>query len=572
MVDEKNKPADKNKQKKMQENKQYKSVKQNVKHNSESESESTDALFWADQKARDIVERREFKYIKKEIPGFDKFTVKTSASLSGVLHIGRLSDTIRGDSVHKALKDYGVDTELIWVAEDMDPLRKVPKGVPANYENYLGMPVTDVPDPDGCHDSYAEHFVSKYFEVIDEFVDTDMKKYSMREEYKKGNFSVYIKKMLDNVDTVREILNKYRTNQLSEGWSPWTPICDKCGKIDTCKVKSFDGKKVHYSCEDYEFEKTIAKGCGYIGENDPKKCNGKLMWKSEWAAQWARWGVCTEGAGKEYQVPNSAFWVNAEIVERVLDYPSPEPIFYEHLLIDNVKMSASLGNVVYPHNWLEAATPQLLRYFYNKRLMRTRSFSWKDLSKFYDEYDNAARVYYGLERIENEKEEMQIKKLFMASQLSEIESPVNINFSHASLLAQVFTKDSDIVKSLKKTGHYDEKQHLSIFTRIKKARAWLEKYAPEEAKFTIQEKVPEITLAENLKSALREIPELVEKHHDEQSLFNGFYELIKKNNLTAKEFFGASYKILLNRDRGPKLATLLLSVDKDVIEKLFGKL
>ena len=79
-------------------------------------------------------------------------------------------------------------------------------------------------------------------------------------------------------------------------------------------------------------------------------------------------------------------------------------------------------------------------------------------------------------------------------------------------------------------------------------------------------------MAENLKSALREIPELVEKHHDEQSLFNGFYELIKKNNLTAKEFFGASYKILLNRDRGPKLATLLLSVDKDVIEKLFGKL
>src|SRR3989338_3612601 len=198
MVDEKNKPADKNKQKKMQENKQYKSVKQNVKHNSESESESTDALFWADQKARDIVERREFKYIKKEIPGFDKFTVKTSASLSGVLHIGRLSDTIRGDSVHKALKDYGAKARLIWVAEDMDPLRKVPEGVPKDYEKYIGMPVTDLPDPEGCHKSYADHHVAEYFKVLDEFVTEKMEKFSMRAEYKAGNFRPYIKKILDH--------------------------------------------------------------------------------------------------------------------------------------------------------------------------------------------------------------------------------------------------------------------------------------------------------------------------------------------------------------------------------------
>ena len=66
-----------------------------------------------------------FQYLDKTAPKFDLFTVKTSASLSGVLHIGRLSDTIRGESVYRALKDAGVSAKLIWVAEDMDPLRKV---------------------------------------------------------------------------------------------------------------------------------------------------------------------------------------------------------------------------------------------------------------------------------------------------------------------------------------------------------------------------------------------------------------------------------------------------------------
>lgn len=531
-----------------------------------------EGLFWADQKANEIINRTKLRYVQKQMPKFSEFVVKTSASLSGVLHIGRLRDTINGDAVHKALKNANVKTRLIWVAEDMDPLRKVPKGVPKKYEEYLGMPVTDVPDPEGCHKSYADHFVSKYFEDIDKFVDTDMHRYSMREEYKKGNFSEFVKKILENVDTVREILNKYRTNKLEQGWSPWTPICDNCGKIITCRVSGFDGKKVHYKCLDYNFEKTTAQGCGNEGENNPEKCNGKLMWKSEWAAQWARWKVCSEGAGKEYQVPNSAFWVNAEIVERVLGFPAPEPIFYEHLLIDNVKMSASLGNVVYPHNWLEVASPQLLRYFYNKRLMKTRSFSWKDLPKLFDEYDRASRIFHGYVKPENEKEEQHIKRLYEISQFKEIEKPLSLSFSHASLLAQVFDKDTSIVKSLKKTGHYNEEQHLQIFTRIKRARTWLEKYAPEEAKFVIQKKAPEAKLSDGQKRALKDAAKLLDKDLNEEELFSEFYKLIKKHNLTSKEFFGAAYRILLDKDRGPRLSTLLLAADKEIVQRLFNSL
>ena len=134
---------------------------------SSKDAEEFEGLFWADQIAQEIINREKFRYLDLPMKKFDVYTVKTSASLSGVLHIGRLSDTIRSSSVYEALKDAGVKAKLIWVAEDMDPLRKVPEGVPKEYEKYLGMAVTDIPDPKGCHNSYAEHHVSEYFKVID---------------------------------------------------------------------------------------------------------------------------------------------------------------------------------------------------------------------------------------------------------------------------------------------------------------------------------------------------------------------------------------------------------------------
>lgn len=528
-------------------------------------------IFWADQIAKQVISREKFHYTGTKMPEFDEYTVKTSASLSGVLHIGRLSDTIRSESVVIALKDAGVKTRLIWVAENMDPLRKVPKGVPASFEKYIGVPVTDVPDPEKCHNSYADHHMEEYFKVIDEFVVTKMEKFSMREEYKKGYFNSFIKKILNKIDDVREIQNRYRTNALKENWSPWTPICGNCGKIVTTHIISFEGEIVSYECKDYEFETTIAKGCGFKGENDTLKGNGKLLWKSEWAAQWARWKVISEGAGKEYQVPNSAFWINGEIVEKVLDFPMPVPIFYEHLTIDNQKMSASIGNVVYPKDWLEVAPPELLRFFYNKRLMTTRSFSWKDLPNLYDEYDKIAKVYSGALKLENKKEELHYKRLFEVSHGKDIKNPIEMSFSHAAVITQIFPNEEDSIKSMEKTGHYNKEQHDRIFERLHKAKTWLKKYAPDEVKFEVQKQVPkDIKLIAKEKKALYTIAELLkEKEYDEKSLFNEFYNVSNRLELKPQDFFKAAYKVLLNKEKGPKLAPFILAFGKEKVAKLF---
>lgn len=532
-----------------------------------------DGIFWADQLAKKIIERRKYRYLDREFQKPEQFAVKTAASLSGVLHIGRLSDTVRNAAVHRALIDAGQKSKIVWTADDMDPLRKIPKGVPASYEKYIGCPVSMIPDYKGCHESYAEHHLEEYLKVIREFIFEEMEVYSMTEEYKKGSFSHYIKKLIQNAALIREIQNKHRINPLKKDWSPWNPLCKNCNKIITTKITSIDAENftVTYVCKDYDFETMTAKGCGHKGENNPLKDFGKLAYKSEWAAQWARWHINSEGAGKEYQVPNSAFWINAEICEKFLDFPSPEPFFYEHILIDNQKMAASVGNVVYPREWLEVAPSELLRFFYDKRLMTTRSFSWKYLPNLYDEYDYVSKIYFGDVKLENKKEEAHYKRLFEVSHGKDIKKPIELSFSHAAVIAQIFPDEEDAIKSMEKTGHYSKELHDHIFERLHKAKIWLKKYAPEEMKFEVQKHTPKnIELAPKEKRALHELAELLKKKElDEKELHQEFYNVSNKLEIKPQDFFKAAYKVLLNKERGPKLAAFIIALGKEKVVKLF---
>tara|TARA_Y100000310_G_C20693629_1_gene823985 strand:- start:1196 stop:2800 length:1605 start_codon:yes stop_codon:yes gene_type:complete len=530
----------------------------------------SEELFWADQLADSIIKRKKFHYTDGNIKNPSTLTVKTSASLSGVLHIGRLSDTIRSESVYKALIDADQKAKLIWVAEDMDPFRKLPKGIPKKFEEYLGMAVTDMPDPHGCHKSYAEHFKEEYLEVVHDFVSTKLEIKSTREEYKKGSFKPYIKKILEHTKEIIEIQDKYRKDPL-QNWSPWKPICENCGKLSTTHLTKFNEKEFHYECKDYSFESATAKGCNHKGVDDPLKGNGKLMWKSEWAAEWAMWKIVSEGAGKEYQVPGSAFWINGEICEKILNYPEPKPIFYEHLMIDNQKMSASLGNVVYPKEWVEVSSPEHLRLFYNKKVMKTRSFSWQDLPRIYDEFDKFARIYNGEEPVENKKEEAHIKRLFNISSLKSIKKPVPVAFSQLAMVAQVFPNEKDAINILEKTGHYNKDFAKEIKERFEKAKTWLDKYVPDEQKFTIQTELPKnLDLTDKQKEALHRVAEILKKgSYNEDSLYNEFYTICKDMELPPKDLFQAGYKVLLDKERGPKLASLILAIGVDKVISLF---
>lgn len=78
--------------------------------------------------------------------------VSSGVSPSGVYHVGTLREVLTADAIMLAVRARGRDVRHIHVVDDLDPLRKIPAGVPAEFEKYFGMPLVDVPSPDGKAD------------------------------------------------------------------------------------------------------------------------------------------------------------------------------------------------------------------------------------------------------------------------------------------------------------------------------------------------------------------------------------------------------------------------------------
>ncbi len=518
---------------------------------------SEERSFWAENIAREVKGRAKFHFTDSRPPKLGQWSVKSSSSLSGVLHIGRLSDIIRGEAVSRALEKEGFKHGFIYVTEDMDPLRKIPKGVPENFAEYIGMPVSDVPDPFNCHRSYAEHFVSAFFQVLDDFLFIKPKIFSMRQEYKKGHFREIAEHLLKNAEKVQEIIESKQDSKLSKEWAPWKPVCDKCGKLQTTVITNVDGLNIDYKCQDYAFEKNVAKGCGHEGSSDLRKGNGKLVWKSEWAAQWKRWKVCSEGAGKEYEAKNSAFWANAEICEKILNFPMPVPIFYEHLMIDGKKMSASLGNVVYPKDWIEVARPEALKYLYMKRIMKSRSFSWKDIPVLELELDRAL----------SSKDS---KLVEYAGIKGRSLVPLPFDYAMVASLAQLFEQDKDLIESLVHAGLLSKKlgkpEKEALLERIKHARAWVEKHAPEEAKISFLQQVSEKEKKAMDPGARKLLPRVAGQIaflDSADGIQQAVFDIAKSVGVSPKHLFKSIYLALTGKEAGPRAGLLILALGKE---------
>jgi len=188
------------------------------------------------------VNRKKFNYTGKDMPKTNEYFIKSSTSISGIPHIGNASDVIRHDALTRALRGLGKDVTLFWVAENMDALRKVPAGIPKDFEKYLGMPVADIPCPDGCCGSYSEHFCNLFIESLEKHFGAELKFKNTAEAYRSGEFTPYIKKAMENLELIKKIWNKSRETPLQEKWTPWKPVCENCGRIMTTSVKDFDEK------------------------------------------------------------------------------------------------------------------------------------------------------------------------------------------------------------------------------------------------------------------------------------------------------------------------------------------
>jgi len=123
------------------------------------------ARAWPFEEARKLVDR---KTIQEK--GYALF--ETGYGPSGLPHIGTFGEVARTTYVRYAFECLtGIPTRLFAFSDDRDGLRKVPDNIPNKdmIAKYLEAPLTNVPDPFGCNDSFGEHNNCKLMAFLDSF-------------------------------------------------------------------------------------------------------------------------------------------------------------------------------------------------------------------------------------------------------------------------------------------------------------------------------------------------------------------------------------------------------------------
>jgi len=504
---------------------------------------------------------------------------------SGFFHIGNSrAEMLIPGFVHQNLILNGLKSTHNFIVDDFDDFDKIPQGLDIkneDFEPYLGKPLRDVPSPAGNFKSWADYFSNEVIPVMGEFgIKPNI--LSSYDSYKKGLYDKAIKTVLDNSEEVRKIWTEITKSEKPKGWIPVMIVCENCGRITTTKIRSWDGKEVEYICNQ---TRDYADGCKHKGKVKPEKGRAKLPWRIHWAATWHIFKTTYETAGKDHFAAGGSVESGQVFCREIFKSEPPFQTPTEFLLIDDTKLSGSSGNVISLKDWLNFAEPELLRFMMASYKPKTVINFDLHSNKFFllaDRYDEAEKIFFD-KKEDNDKRKIQLKKIYKFSQTKDIleKLPVQMNYSIATMIVQTFPQ-----KSLKELGNilhqrgWITKKTLSpsdkerIEKRLELAKNWLDKYAPDDVKFVVQETIPKgLKLGLKEKEALQLVVKaLKEKDWDQKDLYEEFYNICQKVGIKNTDFFKTAYNLLLNKDRGPKLAPFMLTLGKEKIIGLFEQI
>lgn len=547
-----------------------------------------ESLHWADQIASQVKHRAETDETLKKVVKEQGFIVYDEKTPSGKIHIGSGRGWVIHDVIAKALRDIKLKGRFILSSDDIDPFDKMNQDLDPNFKQYLGVPFMNIPSPVKGYKSFADYYFMQCVEKFEEYgIEAEIE--STGERYKKGDFNKTIKIILDNADKVKAIYERFYGEAPKK--LPFNPICEKCGKIGTTLSYEWDKDReiIKYKCTSDLVD--WAQGCGHEGEISPYNGNGKFPWKVEWAAKWPTIGIICELAGKDHFTPGGSRSIACAISHEILKYPPPYPSTpksigkaYEFFTIGGRKMSTSKGQGIGFVDSTNYAPARILRYL----LVATRPMAVidfdpvnkNDLILLYGRFDKTERIYYGKEKLTNEHEIQKHKRIYELAHVGKISKkiPQQIPFTLASTIIQVALTKEKSIELLQKLNHLPKKISKSeleyVNERLDFAKKWVESFAPDQYKFKLNDEVPkDIQLDDKQKKCLKELAKkLKENKYNEKILFEEFYNILKANDLSTGEFFKAAYKILINKERGPKLAPFILTIGQEKAASLFEKI
>jgi lysyl-tRNA synthetase class 1 len=526
--------------------------------------------FWLDKWARLVVERE-----KKLKRGLKVLRTESGLGASGIPHIGSFGDVLRQWGVTLALRDMGFKSELICFSDDRDGLRKVPLGLPNWLEDYIGVPVTDIPDPFKCCASFGEHMSSLLMDAV-ERAGIEFKFLSGTEVYRKGVLNEQIERILLNAKLVGEIIRKVLGQEKFVEILPYFPVCERCGRIYTTRSYELLPKehKLLYRC-DLEFvgknkntgKEVIVRGCGHEGEAPYWNGSGKLSWKVEFAARWTALRIAFEACGKDIR---DSVRVNDEICRGVLGWEPPLHFIYEMFLDKGGrKISKSIGNVLSPQVWFRYASVQTLNLLMFKRAEGAREIGVVDVPSYSDELDRLERIYFGLERVRSQRELFNARRLFEYVHFLKPPKAPGIHIPYAKMveIARILPPKAKLGFAIQKLREwkYVDKLTPSLRREIRKrlgfARSWVEDFERPEVK--------EVRITEAEKVVLREFIKALRAAKTGDEVQTAVFEVARANNLSPSRLFKILYQLILGRSYGPRLGPYVMQVGKEeVIRKI----
>ena len=527
-------------------------------------------MHWAEKIADKIIAKN---------PDKEEYVCAAGISPSGSIHIGNFRDIATSYFVTKALIKKGKKAKLLFSWDEFDRLRKVPVNVQkvnSDMEKFIGYPYVDVINPftDSDAENYAVYFEKEFEESIVKFgINMDYR--HQAEMYRSGKYRDCVLLALKKRKEIFDILDSHRTQEQVDGerdaYYPVSIYCPCC-KRDTVKILSLDETETvaKYECK-----------CGHTGIFDFKTdFNCKLAWKVDWPMRWMYEGVDFEPGGKDHAAKDGSYDTAKDVSAKIFGYDPPVFQGYEFIGISTNeaqagKMSGSSGLNLTPATLLKLYQPEVLLWLYSRNEpLKAFNFCLDDgilrqyfeFDKMYNAVKNGTADEFTQGVMEYTKVEGREIVPVPMSLIVQLGSVVDFN---VKMLEIVFEKIGTPYK------------YADFKDRLERAKFWLEKCAPEHVNklclyrnFAAYNELDDVEKGEieDLRKYIQKggysLDELMTELYAIPSVRRGIPKEDKALRAYQSKFFRNVYKLLIDKEQGPRLYLFLYAIDADKYLKL----
>jgi lysyl-tRNA synthetase class 1 len=503
-------------------------------------------MHWADVIANNMLDKG------------NKHLISTGITPSGYIHVGSLRESITANAVYRALQDRQADVDFIYLVDSYDPLRKRYPFLPEQFEKEVGKPICYVPCPHGCHTSYAEHFIDPFLEALGELGIKPRIIWTHR-LYEEGRFTEIVDLVLRERVRVAAILGEVTGRKMPDDFFPFSAECPQCGQFSD-NILGYEFPYVRFRCR-----------CGYEGEADIRKGQGKMPWRVEWPAKWKLFGVTCEPFGKDHAAAGGSYDSGVRLCQEVYGIEPPLPVPYEFIQFKGKgQMHKSTGNVITGTDAL-LITPAPVLAFSVLRYNPERHIDYDPgtgILDIVDEYDKVEGLYFNGGADEKEKDLLRAYEIAQPCEVRE-RMPLQVPYRHLVSVAQIADSFEGVITVLKRSMDIEDisQKDLDVLEqRLACVRHWLNAFAPEEMLFTVSPERPDVEISEEERSYLLQLKErLQDTDWKGDRIHDAIYETAKERGLQPKMAFQALYRLFIGRRSGPRLGFFLSTLDQDFV-------